>query len=1045
MPAGLIPMARNPLIGLVSCCALSLAVRADEAPVAAPKPAAQIDFVREIQPIFAARCYDCHGPETQESGLRLDLQRRALTGGDSGAAIVPGKSADSLLLDYVAGTDPDSVMPPDGEPLSAEQVALLRAWIDQGAHWPDSADGDAQNVESDHWAWQPLGPAEVPELEDAGWVRNPIDAFVLGKLRSQDVEPSAQADRYTLARRLSLDLLGLTPPLEEVDAFAADESPDAYENLVDRMLESPHFGERWGRHWLDKARYADSDGYEKDRPRPNAWRYRDWVIDAINRDMPFDQFTVEQIAGDLLPEAGEMQKLATAFHRQTLTNTEGGTDQEEFRVEAVFDRVETTGTVWLGLTVGCARCHSHKYDPITQRDYYRLFAFFNNGDEADTEVQISDAEVARYEREQAEHDAELSRLQASLKEAKSKLGPGQAEWEKQIQEQLQVEADNPPEFHPLQVVSVDADKAKFETLDDGSVRVSGPLRDNSEYTVVATSDVRPISGFRLEVLADDSLPERGPGRRANGNFVLTDFRLCVPPAEAEAGAEAETNAAWRFARADYEQKGFPASKAIDKDEKTGWAVGGATGKNHAAVFSLERPIEQAAAGVAEFKFVLTQKYGGKHAIGRFRISAMTGIAPDPMLPDGVRDVLATEPSQRDDKQSKLLLEHYARIDPTTGGLLRQIAELKKNPPKSPNMKVRVIAQRTEEPRTTRMLRRGDFLQPMTEVTPGVIEVLEGLRPEDSELPGDRLELARWLVSAENPLSARVAVNHLWSHLFGTGLVRTPNDFGTRGELPTHPELFDWLAGEYIRLGWSRKALIKLIVMSATYRQSSARRPEMDAIDPLNTLLHRQNRFRVEGEIVRDLTLEVAGLLSPKIGGPSVFPPMPEDVAALSYANNFKWKTSEGEDRYRRGMYTFYKRTAPHPNLTAFDCPDANVTCVDRSESNTPLQALTTLNNTVFLEAAQAMARRLLTEDLAGDSERLALGLRLCTTGPPGEEELAQFNALLADSRNWYREHTEEAAQLVGDYAGEGVANEETAAWITVCRILLNLDGFLTRD
>ncbi len=1019
----------------------AVTVGSEEPPAEAPKSNdSKVDFARDIRPIFASRCYECHGPDTQESGLRLDVRARALTGGDSGAVIVPGKSAESSLIDYVAGTDPDAVMPPEGDPLSEDQVALLRLWIDQGADWPDSADGEV--VESTHWAWQPLSRPEIPKLDDADWGRNAIDGLVLRRLRSHNVEPSPEADRYVLARRLSVDLLGLPPRPADVDEFVADESPDAYESLVDRLLDSPHFGERWGRHWLDKARYADSDGYEKDRPRPNAWRWRDWVIDAINRDLPFNQFTIEQLAGDLLAGAGENQKLATAFHRQTLTNTEGGTDQEQFRVEAVFDRVETTGTVWLGLTVGCARCHSHKYDPITQTDYYRLFAFFNNGDETNTDVHISNAEVARYEREKAEQDAELSRLQTALDEAKSQLGPAQVAWEQQAQRQIQAEAEHPAQFHPLQVVTAEGPSdAVFETLDDGSVRVTGPLADTAEYTLVGTSDVQPISGFRLEVLSDEALPKKGPGRRNNGNLVLTNFQLSVPSADGQSEQPLE----WRFARADHEQKDFPVSNAIDKDEKSGWAVGGAIGQDHFAVFSLKEPLEKPTAGVARFKFVLSQKYGGQHTIGRFRISAMTGLEPDPMLPDEVRQILAVEPAARDEQQQAALANHFATVDPTTSGLLHQIEKLKKNPPKSPNMSVRVISQRTDEPRTTHMLRRGDFLQPTTEVTPGVIEVLQNLRPENSELPTNRLELARWLVSAENPLSARVAVNHVWSHLFGTGLVRTPNDFGTRGDLPTHPDLLDWLAGEYVRLGWSRKALIKLIVMSATYRQSSEHRPELAQIDPTNSLLHRQNRFRVEAEIVRDLTLSVAGLLSPKIGGPSVFPPMPGDVAALSYANNFKWKSSEGENRYRRGMYTFYKRTAPHPNLTAFDCPDANTTCVERRASNTPLQALTTLNNEVFLEASQAMARQLLTLELGSDDQRLTMGLRLCTSRPPAEAELSQFNDLLIAARDWYREHAEDADQLVGNYATDGVPNSETAAWVTVCRILLNLDSFLTRE
>ncbi|MBC8876968.1 MAG: DUF1553 domain-containing protein, partial [Planctomycetes bacterium] len=515
---------------------------------------------------------------------------------------------------------------------------------------------------------------------------------------------------------------------------------------------SPHFGERWGRHWLDKARYADSDGYEKDRPRPNAWRYRDWVIEALNRDMAFDQFSIEQIAGDLLPNSSPIERLATAFNRQTLTNTEGGVDQEEFRVLAIKDRINTLGTVWLGLTVGCADCHSHKYDPITQREYYQLFAFFNNADEINTELPNSD---------------------------------------------------------------------------------------------------KPV---------------------------------------------------------------------------------------------------------------------------------------------------------------------------------------------------RVIGQRTSNPRKSHVLRRGDFLQPAAEVEPAALELLHPLSARNREGAPDRLDLAEWLVDPANPLTPRVVVNHIWTHLFGWGLVTTVSDFGVRGAPPTHPRLLDWLATELIERGWSRKSMIKLIVSSATYRQSSRHRPDLANTDSLNNLLARQNRFRVDAEIVRDLYLAASGLLTQKIGGPSVYPPMPADVAELSYANNFKWTTSKGDNRYRRGMYTFFKRTSPHPNLIAFDCPDANTTNVQRWASNTPIQALTTLNNEVFVEAAQAMARRVLTAAaVSTDADRITYAFRLCVARAPSEADRNRFVRLLLKARAWYGERPEPARELVGRYQPDGVTPVEAAAWVATARILLNMDEFITRE
>lgn len=715
----------------------------------------------------------------------------------------------------------------------AGALCVICPWsVVLGASHAETKD-NAQRT-TNHWAFQPIQRCEPPEVKNHAWVRNPIDNFILAQLEAAGISPSPQADRYTLIKRLSYDLVGLPPTLQQVDAFVKDDSPRAYETLVDRLLDSPHFGERWGRHWLDKARYADSDGYEKDRPRPNAWQYRDWVIHAVNNDMPFDQFTIEQLAGDLLPDATPMQKLATAFHRQTLTNTEGGVDQEEFRVEAIVDRVNTTGTVWLGLTVGCARCHSHKYDPIPQTEFYQLFAFFNNGDEAEMKLPISDEAVAQYEQAKAEYDAKVKALQAKL----------------------------------------------------------------------------------------DSL------------------------------ADAST--------------------------------------------TTKKKLEQ------------------------------------------------------------------------------QLDTLKKQAPKEPFLTLRVIRQRTDDPRTTHLLRRGDFLQPQEVVQPGTLSVLHPFHPrEDGSQaePGnqrmpDRLDLARWLVSPDNPLTPRVAVNQIWGYLFGRGIVRTMNDFGTRGDPPTHPKLLDWLADEYMRLGWSRKAMIKRIVMSAAYRQSSVHRPELADVDPQNNLFYRQNRFRVEADIVRDLHLAASGLLVDKIGGPSVFPPMPPDLAALSYANNFRWNASQGVDRYRRGMYTFFKRTAPYPNLMTFDCPSSNTTTVQRRTSNTPLQALTTLNNEVFVEASQAMAQSILTggrhlavaapkpADVTGakptggnrwDIVRVTEMFRRCVVRPPSETELNRSLELLAASRRFYADHPDDAKKLIGAYAVPGVSAEESAAWTATARIIMNMDEFITRE
>lgn len=1004
----------------------------------------EVDFARDVLPIFQNSCHKCHGADKQEGGLRLHKRRNALTGGDSGASIRLGQSADSLLIRYVSGIDPDQIMPPEGEGarLTVLQVGILRKWIDQGAVWGDQP-RTTDRAET-HWAYQPIRRPELPQLPvEQDWSQSPIDAFVLKTLNDKGIAPSGPADRSTLIRRLSLDLLGLPPTPQEVAAFVHDSTPDAYETLVDRLLESPHFGERWGRHWLDKARYADSDGYEKDRPRPDAWRWRDWLIEAINRDMPFDQFTIEQQAGDLLPNADADQILATAFHRQTLTNTEGGVDQEEFRVQAVFDRVETTGAIWLGLTVGCARCHSHKYDAISQREYYRLFAFLNNGNEVnDHSVPISDTELSRYQHEQAEHERSVAALQQTLEDQTKALLPELNDWEQEIQAELSMARETPPRLHPLQDVSVNSTgKVEFEQLDDGSLLATGANPAKATYTLTARTDVKDIRGFRLDVLADERLPGKGPGRVGHGNFVLHEFQVEV---DTSPEFPAPTKVEFSGARADFSQKGFDAERAVDGSLKTGWAISPQMGKDHWIQFGIRQPLDNP--GSLYLRVTFRQEHGQEHTLGRFRLQAVTGIRPDELVPQEVADVLAVASTERSETHSTTLLNYFAGLKPEVRKLQDDLKKLKSNGPKSPYLKVRVIR---EEPRTTYLLRRGDFLQPQTEdeILPGTLEVLPELKSVSEDQQPNRLDLARWLVSGDNPLPPRVTANEIWSHLFGYGLVRSLNDFGVRGDEPTHPALLDWLADAFVRSNWSRKALIKQIVMSATYRQSSAHRPELDEIDPQNLLLARQNRFRVEAEIVRDLSLAAAGLLSKKFGGPSVFPPMPADVASLSYANNFKWVTSEGEDRYRRGMYTFFKRTAPHPNLTTFDCPDSNTACLVRNSSNTPLQALTTLNNEVFVEASQTLALRILHEPShTTDRERLEFAFQVCLSRLPDERELDQFTELLSASREWYVEHPDEAALMAGSAGDEeAISLSDRAAWTATARILMNLDEFITRE
>jgi hypothetical protein len=999
----------------------------------------------QVRPILEKHCWNCHGAEKREAGLRLDSRQVTLLGSDSGKVIVPGKSHESKLLQLISSQDPDDRMPPEGERLSKSDIDLISRWIDRGAMGRDDERIDADS--NSHWAYQPIRAIAPPINPSSTWPKNAIDRFVLEPLAKRGIRPSSEAERHTLIRRLYLDLLGLLPPTDHVQAFVRDDRETAYEELVDELLKSPHFGERWGRHWLDMARYADSDGYEKDNARPDAYRWRDWVIDAVNQDMPFDQFTIEQLAGDLLPDANAMQRLATAFHRQTLTNTEGGTDQEQFRVEACFDRTETTGAVWLGLTVGCARCHSHKYDAIAQREYYQLFAFFNNADEKSLVVPKSLAEVDAYQVDKQRHDAELQAAMHALQSEQNLIDGELKAWETESIAILDEQSKHPFVRDTLKEPRVESDsEVTFTKQKDESFLVSGKNPEKAVYRIEGKSGTGPFDTLRLDVLSDKSLPAKGPGRVKHGNFVLSEITL-------EIADNAEFKSASQVdivdALADHEQSGNPwlAKHAYDKDSTTGWAIGNQYGKDHWVEFRLSKHI--AAAESVYVRVSLSQQHGMQHTIGRWKVSLQLGAEPKNKFPDNIAKALRTPAAKRSKAQQKEILEHYSSLSPRTKHLVERLEEVRKKAPAKPEISARVIGERESNPRETFVLRRGEFLEPIKElrVEASAFATLPPLKPRRQDGPADRLDLAQWLVASDHPLVPRVTVNHVWRLLFGVGLVKSASDFGIRGERPTHPELLDWLARDFVEnKRWSRKQLIKEIVMSATYRQSSRMRSELMESDPTNQWLARQNRLRVEGEIVRDLSLDASGLLSRKVGGPSVFPALPPGVAELSYAGNFKWKPSEGEDRYRRGMYTFFKRTSPHPNLIAFDCPDANLTCVERNKSNTPIQALVAMNNESYFEAAQAFAKRILTHpDLQSDSIRMAWAVQTCLSRMPDTQELDQLMALLLESQSAYASRNEDAAKLVGSYVVPNTDLARNAAWIVVTRVLLNLDEFITRE
>ncbi|HVC96300.1 MAG TPA: PSD1 and planctomycete cytochrome C domain-containing protein [Pirellulales bacterium] len=1000
-----------------------------------------VDFVRDIQPLLAKRCHSCHGAEKAEASLRLDTKDEAFEGGVNGPAFTPGKSTESRLIQFVSGVnDEGTVMPPDGQPLSAAEIGLLRAWIDQGALWPDDA-AEARK-HADHWSFQPVRRLEPPVVRHTDHVRNPVDAFVLAKLETLGIEPAAEADRATLIRRLSFDLIGLPPTPAEVEEFVADPRGDAYELLVDRLLASAHYGERWGRHWLDLARYADSDGYEKDTGRPHAWRWRNWVIDALNRDLPFDQFTIRQLAGDLLADADDDARIATGFHRNTLTNREGGADQEEDRVKKTVDRVNTTGSVWLGLTIGCAQCHSHKYDPLAQREYYGLFAFFNSVDEVEIPAPLAE-QLAAYRQAKQAFDAQHATFTAAIKRYEQDTLPmRRSEWERSLDlDTLTIWTILPPS------VALSTAGATLAVHADGSVLASGPNPPADTYTLSAKTDLKGITAIRLEVLADPALPSQGPGRTPHGNFVLSELRVTSAPA---AGGETRP-VLFDKASADFAQGGFPAEHAFDGDAKTGWAIVPQVGRDHVAVFEVKEPFGDE--GETLLTITLDQQHGLQHTIGKLRLSVTTskGAITATGISSELAAILARPEGERSADEQDAVARYHRAIDPGVAALERAAAEHAKQAPADPGSLTRAQAlAEVNPPRSTRVMIRGDFLRPGAEVEPHVPAVLprlvaRGPRP-------DRLDLSQWLVDPANPLTARVTVNRVWMKHFGRGLVATDDDFGTQGEPPTHPELLDWLASEFIARGWSLKSLHKLIVTSSTYRQSSAVRPELIERDPNNLLLARQRRLRVEAEAIRDLSLAASGLLNRKVGGPSVRPKQPAGISELTYSGSAHWDESQGADRYRRGLYTWFQRTSPYPMLLTFDAPDSNVACTRRERSNTPLQALTLLNDPVFFECAQALARRIVVEApcSAGGTttlaERLQYAFRLCLGRAPTSEELADLAELYAGELALAEADPPSAAALAGSVARPEEANPaELAAWIMVGRTLLNLDEFITRE
>ena len=1036
----------------------SVFVRA-QSPSVPAATAQPVDFARDIQPIFKTYCYECHGPKKARARLRLHSPDSIRKGGESGPIIAPGKSADSLLMHRVLGLDGDDRMPLDADPLPPEVIARLRAWIDQGARVVTdggplqagaaplpSAQDVAEKVE-EHWAYIKPSRPEPPAVKTAAWVRNPIDQFVLARLEQEKLAPGPEAARATLLRRVTLDLTGLPPTPAELDAFLADGSRDAYDRAVDRLLASPHYGERWARPWLDLARYADTNGYEKDNRRA-IWKYRDWVIDALNKDLPFDRFTVEQIAGDMLPDATVDQKIASGFHRNAMSNEEGGVDPEESRYEVLVDRVNTTSTVWLGTTLGCAQCHNHKYDPFSQKDYYRMLAFFASsaydsrtfGDgtrffEPTLELASAEQETARKTQQ-----GEIDRLEQELKTVTPAVREAQDRWEASMR-------SGDAGWTRLTPEGVTATNGVVLTvLPDGSVLASGANPPLTSYTLTASTTVQGITAVRLDALPDPSLPRGGPGRDAYGHFRVTGFDLGI--ASAATARAPQDSMRFETIKVDdsatpFEPRDLLAAHAGTRERaRAAWAIN--------AMRDTERlPRHAVLAAAAPFGFA-----GGTRltltidhldgtigqGIGRFRVSVTNGSNPleGAELAPRLRRLLDVPTGERTAAQAEELAAAF------------RASSLLLKPTRDALAAARKALAALEIPSTLVMGERASFERPSFEVRIRGSFAAKGervyartpaaLHPMRDDQPANRLGLARWLVDPANPLVARVTVNRLWEQMFGRGLVETSEDFGSQGSPPSHPELLDWLATELVAQHWSQKALIREMALSATYRQSSTVAPQLADRDPYNRLLARGPRVRMEAEMIRDVALAASGLLSPKMHGPSVFPLQPDGIWNQPYSSD-KWTTSAGEDRYRRSLYTFWRRTSPYPAFTTFDATSRELCTVRRVRTNTPLQALTLLNDPASFDAARALARRMAAVP-GGAAPRAAFGVKLVLSRDATAAEVARLVATYEQELEHYRARRD-AAALVAPGGDEDPA--DLSAWTLVANVLLNLDEAVTKE
>jgi len=923
-------------------------------------------------------------------------------------AIVPGHPEKSELVKRITASDPDEKMPPvaSGKKLSESEVALLQNWIRQGASY------------ARHWAYvKPVRPM-LPSVRRKSWAKNEIDYFVLARLEKEKLKPSREADRAALLRRLALDLTGLPPTLEEMTEFLKDQRADAYERLVDRLMAKSSFGEHWARLWLDEARYADSAGYADD-PARTIWAYRDYVIRAFNGNKPFDEFTIEQLAGDLLPEPTEEQIIATAFHRNTMTNNEGGTNDEEFRNVAVVDRVNTTMAVWMGETMACAQCHTHKYDPISNEEYFKFFAILNNTEDADRgdETPIYSIWTAEQKVQRARLEKEIAPLEKVVATVTPALQEAQAAWEKDFPRDLKWETLSPSEMKTKS-------GAKITKGENGEISV-----EKKDKTDVYSLEI-PVSGRpALAVLRLETFPDSGHG---GGNFVIS--RLLA--------TNGTNGISFASAIADYAQEKFEAQSIIENKDtkKKGWAVGGQTDKAHALALipqgatEIEGPLNIAIEQLSEHEY---------HTLSKFRLSYSAHPRAAEFTKTPPNMIALLQKGERTEAERAELTKYYLTIAPLIEKERNQLAALKKEyGGMKPVTTVPVLRELvSDKHRKTKIQLRGNYLNLGDEVSEGLPAAFH---PMPAGLKPNRLGLAKWLVDPNNPLTARVTVNRFWEALFGIGIVRTSEDFGMQGDAPSHPELLDWLATEFVANRWDVKHILKLMVTSAAYRQSSRVTPELLAKDPDNRLLARGPRFRLSAETIRDQAMFVSGLLSPKMYGPPVKPPQPKLGLSAAFGSATDWETSAGEDKYRRALYTTWRRSNPYPSMATFDAPNREVCTIRRERSNTPLQALVTLNDPVYVEAAQALARRM---NAAGPKpeEKIRRGFELCISREPTDRERKEILDLHDKTKARFANDPEKAKSVATKPLGaapEGTDVADLAAWTVVANVLLNLDETL---